>query len=275
MMQYKTRKNLRNGIRFIILLSLAFVTLFPLVVVLSSSFKNESELFDFPFSFIAKNPVMYNFTQLKENFPLYTWNSVKLTVIIVALQLFTSSTGAYVMSKMHWKGRDTVFMMYLMSMMIPGQAIIIPQFIIIRNLHMYDTHWALICVGAFSAFGTFLIRQFMMSIPDTYSEAARIDGASEWKIYGSIIMPMSRSVMITQMIFSFRYFWNDFFNPLIYLTSQKLKTLPLGMSDFVREQYVYWGPQMAAALISIIPVIIIFIFGQKYFIQGVSASGIK
>lgn len=115
----------------------------------------------------------------------------------------------------------------------------------------------------------------MMSIPDTYSEAARIDGASEWKIYGSIIMPMSRSVMITQMIFSFRYFWNDFFNPLIYLTSQKLKTLPLGMSDFVREQYVYWGPQMAAALISIIPVIIIFIFGQKYFIQGVSASGIK
>lgn len=274
-MQYKTRKNLRSGIRFIILLFLAFVTLFPLVVVLSSSFKNESELFDFPFSFIAKNPVMYNFTQLKENFPLYTWNSVKLTVIIVALQLFTSSTGAYVMSKMHWKGRDTVFMMYLMSMMIPGQAIIIPQFIIIRNLHMYDTHWALICVGAFSAFGTFLIRQFMMSIPDTYSEAARIDGASEWKIYGSIIMPMSRSVMITQMIFSFRYFWNDFFNPLIYLTSQKLKTLPLGMSDFVREQYVYWGPQMAAALISIIPVIIIFIFGQKYFIQGVSASGIK
>ncbi|MFA6892152.1 MAG: carbohydrate ABC transporter permease [Sphaerochaetaceae bacterium] len=274
-MQYKTRKNLRNGIRFIILLFLAFVTLFPLVVVLSSSFKNESELFDFPFSFIAKNPVMYNFTQLKENFPLYTWNSVKLTVIIVALQLFTSSTGAYVMSKMHWKGRDTVFMMYLMSMMIPGQAIIIPQFIIIRNLHMYDTHWALICVGAFSAFGTFLIRQFMMSIPDTYSEAARIDGASEWKIYGNIIMPMSRSVMITQMIFSFRYFWNDFFNPLIYLTSQKLKTLPLGMSDFVREQYVYWGPQMAAALISIIPVIIIFIFGQKYFIQGVSASGIK
>lgn len=274
-MQYKTRKNLRSGIRFIILLFLAFVTLFPLVVVLSSSFKNESELFDFPFSFIAKNPVMYNFTQLKENFPLYTWNSVKLTVIIVALQLFTSSTGAYVMSKMHWKGRDTVFMMYLMSMMIPGQAIIIPQFIIIRNLHMYDTHWALICVGAFSAFGTFLIRQFMMSIPDTYSEAARIDGASEWKIYGNIIMPMSRSVMITQMIFSFRYFWNDFFNPLIYLTSQKLKTLPLGMSDFVREQYVYWGPQMAAALISIIPVIIIFIFGQKYFIQGVSASGIK
>jgi multiple sugar transport system permease protein len=275
MMQYKTRKNLRSGIRFIILLFLAFVTLFPLVVVLSSSFKNESELFDFPFSFIAKNPVMYNFTQLKENFPLYTWNSVTLTVIIVALQLFTSSTGAYVMSKMHWKGRDTVFMMYLMSMMIPGQAIIIPQFIIIRNLHMYDTHWALICVGAFSAFGTFLIRQFMMSIPDTYSEAARIDGASEWKIYGNIIMPMSRSVMITQMIFSFRYFWNDFFNPLIYLTSQKLKTLPLGMSDFVREQYVYWGPQMAAALISIIPVIIIFIFGQKYFIQGVSASGIK
>lgn len=153
-MQYKTRKTFET---VSVSLSCCFLRSSRFSLGRRPFFlvQNESELFDFPFSFIAKNPVMYNFTQLKENFPLYTWNSVKLTVIIVALQLFTSSTGAYVMSKMHWKGRDTVFMMYLMSMMIPGQAIIIPQFIIIRNLHMYDTHWALICVGAFSAFGTF------------------------------------------------------------------------------------------------------------------------
>jgi len=151
----------------------------------------------------------------------------------------------------------------------------IPQFIIIRGFNLYDTHIALVLLGAFTAFGTFLIRQFLLSIPDTYSEAARIDGASEWTIFARIILPMAKSVMVTQIIFSFRYFWNDFFTPLIYITSAELKTLPLGMTDFVREQYVYWGPQMAAALISIIPVLIIFLFGQKYFIQGVSASGIK
>jgi len=110
--------------------------------------------------------------------------------------------------------------------------------------------------------------------PDLY-EAAKIDGATDWGIFFRIILPLSTSVMITQLIFSFRFFWNDFFGPLIYITSNDLKTLPLGMTDFVREQFVYWGPQMAGALISIIPVLIIFLCCQKYFIQGVASAGIK
>ena len=120
-----------------------------------------------------------------------------------------------------------------------------------------------------------MLRQFFLTIPDTYIEAARIDGAKEAHIFFKIILPMSKPVLATQMIFSFRFFWNDFFTPLIYITSPKLKTLPLGMTDFVREQYVYWGPQMAAAFISIIPVLIIFLMGQKYFIQGITSSGLK
>ena len=275
-MSSKTKKfKVSHVVRFVLLLLLAIAMMLPLLVILSSSFKSEVEIFDFPFKFIPENPVTYNFSQLKENFPTYTWNSAKLTFIICVVQLFTATTGAYVFSKIEWKGREAVFMLYLMSLMIPNQAVTIPQFIIIRKMGLYDTHTALVLIGAFTAFGTFLIRQYMLSIPNTYVEAAKIDGAREWTIFGKIIVPMTVPVMVTQLIFSFRYFWNDFYNPLIYITTESLKTLPLGMTDFAREQYVYWGPQMAAALISIVPVLIIFAFGQKYFIEGVSASGIK
>ncbi len=275
MISYKNKKNIKEIAKYIVLVFFAIVVLIPLLITVSSSLKNESALFDFPFRFIPKEPTTNNFIQLLDKFPLYTYNSVKLTLTIVLVQLITASTGAYVFSKIEWKGRDIVFGMYLASMMIPSQAVMIPQFLIIRKIGLYDTHAALVLLGAFTAFGTFLVRQFMLSIPKTYNEAARIDGAKEWTIFLSLILPMSKSVLVTQVIFSFRFFWNDFFTPLIYLTSDELKTLPLGMTDFVREQYVYWGPQLAAALISIIPVLIVFLFGQRYFIQGVASSGLK
>ncbi|MCY1151535.1 MAG: carbohydrate ABC transporter permease [Sphaerochaetaceae bacterium] len=275
MMSYNLKKRRMHVIKLIFLSIVAIVVLLPLIIVLSSSFKNESEIFDFPFHLIPRKTILGNFEQLIDTFPIYIFNSVKLTVTIVLVQLVTAATGAYAFSKLTWKGRDFIFGLYLASMMIPMQAVMIPQFIIIRNINLYDSHGALVLLGAFTAFGTFLIRQFFMSIPNTYSEAARIDGAREWTIFLKLLLPMSKAVLVTQIIFSFRFFWNDFFTPLIYITSPELKTLPLGMTDFVREQYVYWGPQMAAALISIIPVLIIFLFGQKYFIQGVSSSGLK
>jgi multiple sugar transport system permease protein len=275
MTSYKRKKRIDSTIRYLFLTILAVITLLPLVIVLSSSFKNESELFDFPFRFFPEQVFTGNFLQLMDKFPIYIWNSVKLTFTIVVVQLFTATTGAYVFSKIEWKGRNFIFGMYLASMMIPMQAVMIPQFLIIRSLNLYDSHMALVLLGAFTAFGTFLVRQFFLSIPNTYSEAARIDGAKEWLIFAKLMLPMSKAVLVTQVIFSFRFFWNDFFTPLIYITTPELKTLPLGMTDFVREQYVYWGPQMAAALISILPVLLIFLFGQRYFIQGVASSGLK
>lgn len=270
----KNKKNIKIG-KYIFLIIITIISLFPILLVLSSSFKNESEIFDFPFHLIPRQIIFSNFIQLSRNFPLYIWNSVKLTSIIAVLQLFSASTGGYVFSKLKWKGRNFIFGLYLASMMIPLQAVTIPQFIIMRNLNLYDTHAAIILLSTFTAFGTFLIRQYFLSVPDTYLEAARIDGAREWTIFFNIMLPMAKPVLVTQAVLSFRFFWNDFFTPLIYLTTPELKTLPLGMTDFVREQYVYWGPQMAAALISIIPVLIIFMFGQRYFIEGVSSSGLK
>lgn len=275
MLSNKSKKNILNVVKYIFLCFVTLLILMPLIIIISSSFKNESEIFDFPFHLIPRNVVWNNFVQLKDNFPLYTWNSIKLTAIIVIVQLVTASTGAYAFTKLQWKFRDSVFMLYLISMMIPSQAVVIPQFLLIRNLGLYDTHAALVFLGAFTAIGTFLFRQFFLSIPNTYMEAARIDGAREWHIFLAIMLPMSKAVIATQTIFSFRYFWNDFFNPMIYITSPKLKTIPLGMTDFVRDQYTYWGPQLAAGLLSIIPVLIVFLAGQKYFIEGTASSGLK
>jgi multiple sugar transport system permease protein len=262
-------------LKIFILVVMGFLIFMPLVVMLSSAFKSDSQLYDFPMRIIPETPTTENFSQLADRFPGYTWNSAKLTVIIVLIQLFTATTGAYAFSKLNWKGRDILFIFYVVSIMIPVQSIIIPQFLVVRALGLYNTHGALILTGAFTAFGTFLIKQYFMTIPDSYVEAAHIDGANDFLIFARIMLPLAKPVFATQIIFAFRYFWNDFFAPLIYITSQDLKTLPLGMSDFTNEFYTYKGPQMAASFISIIPVMIIFLAAQKYFVEGVAATGVK
>lgn len=250
------------------------VIIIPLYIVATASFKSELDIFEYPMALFTENSGWFNFRQLTK-FPLYIWNSIKVTFFTTAIQLVTASTSAYAFAKLKWKGRDTLFILYLMSMMIPIQVIIIPQFITIRMLGLYDTHLALILVGSFSVFGTFLIKQFFTTIPDSLLESARIDGAHEWTVFLQVVMPLAKTVMATVLIFSFRWFWNEFFSALIYLASAELKTLPLGMTDFVGEYEIYFGPQMAAALISIIPVMILFLALQRYFIQGIASSGIK
>ncbi|MDR2742459.1 MAG: carbohydrate ABC transporter permease [Treponema sp.] len=262
-------------LKTLILAMMCVLIFMPLVVMLSSAFKPDSQIYDFPMRIIPETPTAENFSQLADRFPRYTWNSIKLTVIIVLIQLLTATTGAYAFSKLRWKGRDMLFIFYVVSIMIPVQSIIIPQFLIVRALGLYNTHGALIFTGAFTAFGTFLIKQYFMTIPDSYVEAAHIDGANDFLIFARIMIPLAKPVFATQIIFAFRYFWNDFFTPLIYITSQNLKTLPLGMSDFTNEFYTYKGPQMAASFISIIPVMIIFLAAQKYFVEGVAATGVK
>jgi multiple sugar transport system permease protein len=252
--------------------------------MLSSAFKNESEIFDYPISFIPKLPIITNFKQLvfdqagkinMESFPIFTYNSIKLTLIIVLVQMVTATTGAYAFSKLKWKGRDALFLIYISSIMIPAQMPIIPQFIIIRELGLTNTHMALILLGSFTAFGTFLVKQYFLTIPDSFLEAARIDGANEFYIFSRIMLPLAKPVLAVQVIFAFRYFWNDFFTPMIYLNDKNLYTIPLGMTNYTTEYYTFYGPQMAACLLSVIPVLIIFLAAQKYFVQGITTGGIK
>jgi len=207
-------------------------------------------------------------------FPLYILNSIKVTLGIAIIQLFTATTAAYAFAKLNWKGKEFLFLLYIGSMMIPVQAIIIPQFIIVRKLGLYDSHFALISIASFTAFGTFLLKQYFMTIPDSLLEAARIDGASELYIFTRIMLPLSKPALVVLVVFSFRYFWNDFFTPMIYLASDRLKTIPLGVSDFATQYMVYYGPQMAACVISVIPVLIIFVVAQKYFVEGIASGAI-
>ena len=263
---------------WILLIITSLAVIAPLVVIASSSFKTESEIFSYPLTIIPGNPIWDNFLKLNTDdvkFPLYIFNSIKVTTIIVTIQLITASMGAYAFAKLRWKGRDSVFLLFIISIMIPIQVYIIPQFILVRNLGLYDTHMALILVSVFTAFGTFMVKQFFMTIPDSLLESARIEGASEFSIFARIMIPLSKPVMATIVIFSFRFFWNDFFTPLIYLISPEKKTLPLGLSDFATEYFTWYGPQMAASLIAVLPVMIVFVFSQRYIIRGVVASGLK
>lgn len=269
-----SEKIVKKTLSWIAISIMTVLVLIPLYVIFTASFKNELDIFENPLALYTKNSGMFNFSQLTK-FPLYIWNSIKVTFFTTLIQLITASTSAYAFAKLKWKGRDGIFLLYLTSMMIPIQVIIIPQFMIIRTLGFYDTHLALVLVGSFSVFGTFLIKQFFMTIPESLLDSARIDGAKEWTVFIHIILPLSKTVMATVLIFSFRWFWNEFFSALIYLASAELKTLPLGMTDFVGEYEVYFGPQMAAALISIIPVMILFLSLQRYFIQGLASTGIK
>jgi multiple sugar transport system permease protein len=260
---------------YIILIFVSFCILFPVAVIISSSFKTEKEIFSYPISIIPEKIIFTNFSALAENFPTYILNSFKVTILIVFVQVITATTAGYAFSKLNWRGRDSIFLLYVASIMIPFQVYIIPQFIIVRIMGLYNTHLALILVSSFTAIGTFLVRQFFMTIPDSYIEAAKINGAHHVYIFRKIMLPLSKPVIATLVILSFRYWWNDLFTPLIYITSRDLKTLPLGLADFVSEYDVYYGPQMAASLIAIIPVILVFIAAQKYIVQGVVASGIK
>lgn len=268
----------------LILVLVSLLIFLPLLIMISAAFKNEIEIFDYPIHIIPKQATLANFTRLffdtagklnLNSFPIYIFNSVKITSIIMVIQLFTSTTAAYAFSKLKWKGRDVLFLIYVSSIMIPAQIVIIPQFIMVRTLGLYNTHLALILLGSFTAFGTFLVKQYFMTISDSLLEAARIDGANEFYIYYKIMLPLSKPILAVQVIFSFRYFWNDFFVPMIYLSDASLKTIPLGMADFVTEYFTYYGPQMAACMISIMPVVIIFLFTQKYFVEGIASGSLK
>ncbi|PIE31322.1 sugar ABC transporter ATP-binding protein [candidate division KSB3 bacterium] len=272
-----TRKKITpwSLLSYVFLVLMTAIILFPLTLMLSSSFKDEMAIFEYPIKLLPSKPILSNYRQLMEDFPLYVLNSVKVTLTIVIVQIFSAATGGYAFAKLKWPGRDTVFLLYIGSLMIPIHVYIIPQFILIQRIGLYDSHWALVLVSSFTALGTFLMKQFFMTIPDALVEAAKIDGANHRQIFGQIILPLAKPVIATQVILSFRFFWNDFFGPLIYLTSENLKTLPLGLADFASEYYTYYGPQMAASVLAVIPVMIIFLLGQKYIVQGVVSSGIK
>ncbi|MDR1400598.1 MAG: carbohydrate ABC transporter permease [Treponema sp.] len=274
---YGLSRVLSGVIISIICIIIAYIMIVPFVWMLSASFKLNTDIFSYPIQWIPEvfHLDHYDNVLTEIPFPIYFFNSAKLSVIITLLQLFTCSLAAFSFSKLHFPGRDKLFLGYLATMMVPWHAIMIPQFIIVKGLHMYNTHWALIVLQAFSAFGVFLLRQNMISIPDSLSEAARIDGCSTSRIYWNIILPLTKTGLATLSILTFNGIWNDYMGPMIYLDSEHLRTIQIALASFREEYSANYGAILAGTVISIIPIVIVYTCAQKYIVDGIAYAGVK
>lgn len=274
---YKTKIRIQHSVLFVVLLVIGLTMLVPFFWTLSSSLKYDREIFEYPIKWIPEVLRWSNYEEVwtRVNFLTYYLNTIKLSLIVTIGQVVTCSLAAYSFAKMDYPGRDKIFLCYLATMMVPWHAIMIPQFIIIKNLGFYDSHWSIILMNLFSAFGVFLLRQFMLGIPMELSEAARIDGCGELKIYSQIIMPMYKPGLATLVVFTFNFMWNDYMGPMIYLNTDKLKTIQIGLAAFRTEYGAEYGLIMAGTVCSLLPMVLIYCVAQKYLIEGIAFSGLK
>lgn len=272
-----TRNMVGKMTAYITLILLASLMVLPFLWMVSASLKLDKDVFRFPIEWIPSNPVWSNYQKIWTKIPFLTFifNTSKLTVIITIMQLITSSFAAYSFAKLKFKGRDMLFLAYVGTIAIPWQVYMVPQFIMMRKLGLNDTHMSLILLQSFSAFGVFLMRQFYLSIPDELIEAARIDGLNEYGIYAKIMLPLSKPALASLVIFTFVSVWNDFMGPLIYLSSDRLKTIQLGLRMFIQQYSADYALIMAASLVSLIPVLILFVALQRFFIEGIATTGMK
>jgi ABC-type glycerol-3-phosphate transport system permease component len=272
------RRALSAGAIHGVLIAGLVLVFFPIAWALSTSLKNPGDIFLFPPTWIP-NPIRwenYVDAMTKADFGRYFLNTTIITLVDIVAKVMSCSLVAFAFARLRWWGRDVLFMVMLSTLMLPQQVTLIPQFIIYRQLGWIDTFLPLIVPNLFGGpFFTFLLRQFFLSIPTDLDDAARIDGCSSWSVYWRIILPLSRPALMMVAIYVFNITWNDFFGPLIYLHNRNNYTISLGLQAFQTQAGPEWHLIMAASLVAMLPVLILFFFGQRYFIQGVVFSGVK
>ena len=273
----KTRRAIKMTFVYALLIFFACLLLFPFFWLILSSLKLDRDVFSIPIQWIPRPPVWRNYLNIWTRIPLlrYLQNTAKLTFIVTFLQLFTSSFAAYAFSKLRFPGRNFLFLAYVATIAVPWQVYMVPQFIMFRTMGLVNTHMAIIILQAFTAFGVFLMKQFYDTIPDELIEAARIDGMSEYGIWRRIMLPLSKPALATLTIFTFVLTWNDFLGPRLYLSSQPLWTIQLGMRQFIGMYSSEFGLIMAISVVSLIPILIVFFALQRFFVQGIASSGLK
>ena len=263
---------------YLVLIMITALMIIPFLWMLSASIKSNTEVFKItPFQFIPDVPRWDNYKEIWTKIPLMNFigNTVFLTIVVTFLQLLTSSFAAYAFAKLEFKHKNALFLAYIATIAMPWQVYMVPQFIMTRGMGLNDKLLAMICLQAFSAFGVFMMKQFYEGIPDSLCEAARIDGMSEYRIYASIMLPLSKPALSTLTIFTFVNTWNDYLGPLIYLKTETKKTIQLGLKMFIGQFSAEYGLIMAGSIITLIPVLIIFLCLQKYFVEGVASTGLK
>lgn len=253
----------------------SLVMLLPFAWMLSTSLKLPPQIFTYPPVWIPSPIAWNNYRAVLQAVPFgrFYLNSLIVASSITALQLITSSLAAFAFARLRFAGRNALFLLYLATLMIPFQVTMLPNFILMRWFGWYDTYQALIFPPAFSALSTFLLRQYFLSIPLDLDEAARMDGASSLRIWWQVILPLSGPVLAALGIFVFLNSWNDFLWPLIITNSPQMRTLPVGLSAFQGQYSVRWNLLMAGSVIAMVPVLVVYIAAQKWFVRGIALTG--
>lgn len=254
------------------------VMMMPFVWMFSTSWRLAKDSFSLPPQWLPTAWRIENYQEVLQSIPFiaFVFNSLKVAILITLGQLVTCSMAAYAFARLRFPGRDLLFLLFLSQLMVPQQVTIIPIFILIRVLGLLDTHWALIIPALVSAFGTFLLRQFFLTIPYELEDAARVDGAGYLRTFVQIILPLAGPGLSTLAIFTFNFYWNEFFRPLLFISTWERMTLPLGLT--VMRGYLGVGNVaaiMAGVSMGILPVLIVFLLAQRYLIEGITLTGIK
>lgn len=252
------------------------VMLVPFLWMISTSLKHNADVFVYPPVWIPDPPLWENYRHVMQLLPFgrYLINTTFVATVVTFLEVLTSSLAAYAFARVEFPGRDRLFLIYLATLMIPGQVTIIPNFLVVSALGWNNTYLALIIPAAFSAFGTFLLRQFFLSIPSELEQAARIDGCGYFGIYRHIILPLSGPALATLTIFVFMAQWNAFLWPLIVTNSESLRTLTVGLSYFRDEAASQFNYLMAGTVMNVVPILLVYITLQRYFVRGIALTGI-
>jgi ABC-type glycerol-3-phosphate transport system permease component len=265
----------RALVMHIVLTGLSLTLALPFVWMLLTSFKELKEV-DSP-GWLPSMFVWQNYAEVFQviDYARFYWNSIFIAAWVTFLQVLTSSMAAFAFSRLQWPGRDKVFLLYLGTMMLPGLVMMIPNYQIMVALGWVDSYVGLIVPAAFSAFGTFLLRQFMLTIPSSLDEAAEIDGASRWRVFWDVILPLTRPGLIALTIFTFLGNYQSFFWPLVMLRSEHKYTLPIGLLFFDSTRGQSTHLLMAAVTMSVLPLIVLFVFMQKHLVKGIQLGGVK
>lgn len=272
---------LRRLGRALVYLALILATaglLLPFFWMVMSSLKSPNEVFTVPIVWVPETFVWSNYVDIWVKADMLTWirNTLTLAVVVTFLQVLTGSFAAYGFARVRFPGRDVLFLVYIGTIAVPWQSYMIPQFVLLSNLKVTNTLWAIILIQAFGAFGVFLMKQFYETIPEELSEAARLDGLSEYGIWRRILLPLSVPALASLSLLTFVTTWNDYLGPLIYLRNPELWTIQLGLKSFVTNLFdANYALLFAGLTISVVPIAIIFLLGQKYFVEGIATSGMK
>jgi multiple sugar transport system permease protein len=257
--------------------ALALTMLVPFLYMISTSLMDELEVFSWPPPLLPSSPRWRNYTDALTALPFdrFFFVSAVTSTSVVLASLLTSATAAYAFARLDFPGRDRVFMLYLATLMVPAIVLLIPRFLLVNALGWVDTFRGLIVTEAVQVWGIFLLRQYFLTVPRDLEDAARIDGAGEWLVFTRIALPLAQPALATVALFVFVDQWKGFLWPLIVTRSMEMRTVEVGISRFAGIYYSNWPYQMAAAVVAILPILILFVFAQRYFIRGIQLTGMK